>query len=277
LLPVKLSGMAFLTATGGLFVVAFRPLLPSVAWPVFTLLTLAFSGSNWLIGQNGLLLAALFMFGFRWLDARPVLAGFCLGCLAIKPQFGLVLPFALLASGRFVVVASAGATALALIGVSTAVFGMETWVALARELPALHDRVGLDAQAFKLLSVLGATRLLGVPEISADLAQGIATCLACAAAAIAGRLRPDAGPLGAVVCVCALLASPLLHAYDLALLASPLAWLATGPSSRGTTITVIVAFLWVAAWPFVVAFTEAPLTPLILAAVLIAIWRRQLA
>jgi hypothetical protein len=69
----------------------------------------------------------------------------------------------------------------------------------------------------------------------------------------------------------------LLHAYDLALLASPLAWLATGPSSRGTTITVIVAFLWVAAWPFVVAFTEAPLTPLILAAVLIAIWRRQLA
>jgi alpha-1,2-mannosyltransferase len=278
LLPVKVSAMAFLAITGGLFLASIRPLLMWLSLPVFALLALAFAWTNLIGGQNGLLLSALFTFGFRYLDARPVLAGFCLGCIIIKPQFGVVLPFALIASGRWATVVSAGVTALVLIGVSTVAFGTDTWAALLHELPTLHNRIGATAQDYKLLSVLGTARMVGAPETAGDLAQAVMTILCCAFAAIAGRRFPAAAPLGAVVCVAALLATPLLHSYDLAILAFPLTVLATadsaGRASPWMKVTVLGALVWAVAWPVFMLATHAPVTPLILTALLLVTWRQ---
>lgn len=78
-------------------------------------------------GQNGLFTGALLVAGLRLMGPRPVLAGICFGLLTIKPQLGILLPFALLASRRWVVIASACVTAAGAIVLSGLVFGFETW------------------------------------------------------------------------------------------------------------------------------------------------------
>src|SRR5690606_32081673 len=50
-------------------------------------------------GQNGFLSAALFGAALVVLPRRPVLAGLLFAALAYKPQFGIAIPFALLAAG----------------------------------------------------------------------------------------------------------------------------------------------------------------------------------
>ena len=54
---------------------------------------------NAITGQAGFLIAALFIGGMALLPKRPLLGGMLLGLMVIKPQLGLVLPFAL-AAGR---------------------------------------------------------------------------------------------------------------------------------------------------------------------------------
>ena len=51
-------------------------------------------------GHNGFLTAALFGAALLQLDRKPVLAGVLFGCIAYKPQFGLLVPIVLPASGR---------------------------------------------------------------------------------------------------------------------------------------------------------------------------------
>lgn len=55
---------------------------------------------NGLQEQSGFLTAALFGSALVMLDRRLVLAGLLLALLAFKPQFGLLIPLALIAGGR---------------------------------------------------------------------------------------------------------------------------------------------------------------------------------
>src|SRR5256885_2593682 len=66
-------------------------------------------------GHNGFLTAALIAFALVQLDRRPILAGILFGLLAYKPQFGLMIPLVLLATGRWRTLFAAGATVSALI------------------------------------------------------------------------------------------------------------------------------------------------------------------
>jgi hypothetical protein len=74
-------------------------------------------------GQSSLLTAAMLVAIFALLDRKPVAAGVLIGLLSIKPQLGILFPFMLMASGRWRVFIAAAATALALAGVTAAIFG----------------------------------------------------------------------------------------------------------------------------------------------------------
>src|SRR5258705_13552814 len=67
-------------------------------------------------GQNGFLTAALLGAALHWLDRRPWLAGLFIGCLAYKPQFGVLISIALLAGQRWSPIGAAILTAAALVG-----------------------------------------------------------------------------------------------------------------------------------------------------------------
>ena len=52
-------------------------------------------------GHNGFLTAALFGGALATLERRPLVAGMLFGLLAYKPQFGMLIPLVLLATGRW--------------------------------------------------------------------------------------------------------------------------------------------------------------------------------
>jgi glycosyl transferase family 87 len=97
------------------------------AYAVLIAFSLPFVSANLFGGQTGAIVAVLFLgTAYFWLS-RPVLAGICLGLLAIKPQMGLLMPFALMASGQWRIVAAAATTVLALIVLSTLWLGAAIW------------------------------------------------------------------------------------------------------------------------------------------------------
>lgn len=97
------------------------------AYAVLIAFSLPFLSTNLIFGQTGTLVAVLFLGTAYFWPTRPILAGICLGCLAIKPQMGLLIPVALLVSGQWRVIAAAATTVLALIVLSTIWLGAAIW------------------------------------------------------------------------------------------------------------------------------------------------------
>ncbi len=170
-------------------------------------------------GQGGFLLAALLVGGLRLLDRRPLLAGVLFGLLTYKPQFGLLLPVALVAGGRWRAIAAACATTAALLALDTAVFGPSIWAAWWRSLPgyaAVFDAA--TAGNLTIPTVLGNAQALGLSHGAAQGVQAAAALLAAAAVWAAWR-RP--GPFAAPVLLAATcLATPHAFLYDLPMLSA---------------------------------------------------------
>jgi alpha-1,2-mannosyltransferase len=97
------------------------------AYAVLVAFSFPFLTDNLIFGQTGTLVAVFFLGMAYFWPMRPILAGICIGFLAIKPQMGLLIPFALLASGQWRVVAAAATTVLCLIVLSTIWLGVAIW------------------------------------------------------------------------------------------------------------------------------------------------------
>ena len=210
-------------------------------------------------GQGGFLLAALLVGGLRLLGRRPVLAGVLFGLLTCKPQFGLLLPLALVAAGRWRCVAAACVTAAALLVADTAVFGWAIWPAWWQSLPAyaaLFDRA--TAENRTIPTVLGNVQALGLSHGVAQAVQAAAALLAGAAVWVAWR-RP--GPFAAPVLLAATcLATPHAFLYDLPML-SAAAILFAGGRLRATGSLApaeVAAVAAVLAMPAVVTMLASP-------------------
>ncbi|MDR4305594.1 DUF2029 domain-containing protein [Chelatococcus sambhunathii] len=179
-------------------------------------------------GHNGFLTAALFGCGLYILDRRPLLAGVLLGLLAYKPQFGLLLPLVLIATGRWRTAGSAALTVAAIAAASWVAFGAETWEAF-RASAAFTRSVVLeqgDTGWHKIMSAFSAARALGA---GVGTAYAIHAAVAVAALVITLRVwRGEAafGAKAATLLAGSLLMTPYLLDYDLMLFAPAVAFLA---------------------------------------------------
>lgn len=186
-------------------------------------------------GQNGFLSAALFAFALALLDRRPVVSGVLFGLMIYKPQFGLMIPIALVAGGRWRTFAAA-ATACALLALATLVaFGPETWHAFFASLATTRSVLleAGDTGWHKLQGVFPWVRAWGGPVSLAYALQAAATL--AAAIAVAWMWRSSARPAlrGAALVVAALIAAPQSLDYDLMILAPALALLAADGLQHG--------------------------------------------
>lgn len=168
-------------------------------------------------GQNGLLTAGLMALGLVILDRRPRLAGLCFGLLAFKPQFALLAPLLLLATGRWTALLACAATVLASCLASVALFGTEPWIGFLHSLPSTNRIILQDAAAGLDLnaSAFGAVRLLGG---SVALSWAFQIVVAVTGLAFVLRVwRSDTSPeLRAAACLCVTpLLSPYVPVYDL--------------------------------------------------------------
>jgi hypothetical protein len=182
--------------------------------------------ANAMVGQNGFLTAALFGAALLALPRKAWLSGLLIALLTYKPQFGILIPLALLAGGYW--------RALAITVALVLLYAAGCWLFVPELTGAfLHNLVQNNsmflgsgtAGFFKLQSLYGALRGLGA---SAFLAWGAQAALALAMAVFLAVIwRGDvAYPLKAsALVVAALLATPYLYFYDLPLLGVAFAFL----------------------------------------------------
>src|SRR5207344_2593099 len=202
-----------------------------------------------------------------------------MGCLAYKPQFGLLVPLVLAATGRWRTVGAAAATVLAIAGLTCAAFGADVFAAFWQSLAMMRRVVLEGAPGFhKIQSVYAALRLLGVPGAAANAAQMLAT-LGVAVALVALWRSAAAFELkAAALLIGSVLATPYVLDYDLVVLAPAIAFLAVHGLRQGFAryeLSLLVA-LWVL--PFaarsIAEVTAVSLTPVGLIAVLGLILQR---
>ena len=180
--------------------------------------------ANFIVGQNGLLSASLIGGILIFLERRPISAGVLLGLLTFKPHLGFLFTIALLVSGRWRVLASAGVVAALIAGASWATFGGESWQAF---LLSIGHALKIEGSADwgKLQSAFGLTRAFGGSEALAWNVQIVVTLMVVGAIAVLWRSRATYELKAAALGTGALLATSHLLTYDLAILAVPLAFL----------------------------------------------------
>jgi hypothetical protein len=237
-----------------------------------------FTAWNFLAGQNGFLTASLLGASLFFLEKRPIVAGVIIGCLTYKPQFGILLPIALVASRQWRAVASAAVAAALLAAASIALFGSDAWAAFPNgfvEQSKLNLGAGPDSNWGYLQTVYGLIRYLNGSATVAWLAQGITAVSVAIIVWLVWRSRVRYALKAATLSAAALVATPYAFAYDLAALAIPVAFLARDQISYGMLKgeqTIMVALFGAALAALVVfgdsaervTFGSVPLGPIVM-------------
>lgn len=224
------------------------------------LLAAAFPGVlfNAIVGQNGFLSAGLMGAGLVLLAERPILAGLAFGVLTYKPQLGILIPIALISGGYWRTIATAATLTIAWSALSLAAFGWPTWQGFIANIS--HTSEAFLSRGWanfgKLQTAFGLIRSMDGSEALAWSVQGAIIVIAAIAVAALWRSRASYEVKAAGLGVAALLATPYLYAYDLAVLAVPLAFLFRQARQTGflpfELPTIGVACLLLLIFPFVV-------------------------
>ena len=226
-LPYALGLALWLLASLAAYLAVIRAILPR---PETLLVAAAFPAVfiNIGHGQNGFLTAALLGGALHWLDRRPWLAGVLIGLLAYKPQFGVMIPIALVAGGRWNTITAAALTVAGLAAISLVMLGTGVWQAFV-DSTHFTQTIVLEQGGTgweKIQSAFSAARNWG-----ADVATAYAIQLALAialAVTLAWLWHSDVAfeLKAAALAAASLLATPYVLDYDLVVLAIAIAFLA---------------------------------------------------
>lgn len=213
-------------------------------------------------GQNGFLSTALLGGAAVLIDRRPGLAGVCLGCLAYKPQLGLIVPLALVVAGRWRCFAAAAVTVFVLVGAATFAFGTDIWSSFFAGMTEARRNWMEPANPLYLqywITVYGALRLHGAPLTLAYAAQAVVTVTALFVLLRALLQRPPGARSGraegAAIAACVPFCTPFMLEYDLVILAVPMAWLLSEALRDGFRRGEIAALVAVYAAPVLFKLT----------------------
>ena len=216
-LPYSIAYLAWILPTSGLYLAATKR---------FTAPRFAFAHPasivNAMIGQNGFLTSGIFLIGISRLGRAPFTAGLIFGLLVIKPQLGILLPVALLASREWRAIAGAALSSLVLVALAALIFGLDSYrgfLAMTQQYAAFMaaDRWDWAQQA----SVFGFFRFLGAPQPLALFAQAIAASCAAVLTWRAWAARNE--QRAAILAAATLLVPPYVFTYDSLILVLPLA------------------------------------------------------
>lgn len=188
LLVKPLAGIPFIPGFllwEGIFLLVFVATLRSI-WPnrygiVFAVASPAVFSAI-ITGQTGLLTGSMLALSAANAERRPWLTGAAAALLTIKPQFGILLPIALVAGRHWRAVAAAAVLCSAVAATSVLVFGFDVWRAFARELVA-HGQLLATEGAFpvgKLNTPFGGAAVLGISHATAMTLQLVATAVLAA-------------------------------------------------------------------------------------------------
>ena len=232
-MPYSMALAVWMMATLFLYLAAVYAIIPRPA-AVIAALTPYPVFFNTLLGHNGFLTAGLIGLTLALMERRPWLSGIFLGLLTYKPQFGILFPFALLASRNWRVLLGASATSVMFGITATIAFGYQIWTlfiaALADRASSLSEVPGLN---IPLVPAFGFLRLVGVSTYASWTAQLAVTAIVAATVSILWA-RPIPHSLKAAsLGIGSLLAAPHVIGYDVCILSIAVAFLVEDGLSRG--------------------------------------------
>ena len=237
LLQVGLFTTALLLATRG-FLATRLALLIAVTAPALAL-TLPW-------GQFGAIIAALMTMGVLLLDRRPALAGVLLGLMAVKPQFGVLVPVALLAGQHWRAFAAAGLTVAGMGVLSVLAFGIGAWADFLQvTLPA---QVAITSDPSSYLPIAHSVRdrlvIAGLDPTAARIVQALLGCLALAAVAIAFRRGMPPAHRLFVLAAGTVAALPYVAIYDQAVVAIAALAVVAADGRLDRSARAVLLLLW---------------------------------
>jgi alpha-1,2-mannosyltransferase len=286
LLPYLPAFYVFQFVTLVPYVLVARRTLGEPSWTGWVLV-LAAPAAYWAfgLGQNSFLTGALFGGALLLVDRRPLLAGVLFGLICYKPHFGLLIPVALAAAGNWRAFLGAALAVIAMIGLSLAVFGYQTWhdfIMLALGANGSYEHGDIDLAAF--VTPFGGARLIGMPV---PLAYGIQLLMMLAAAAavwFVWRRRLSLPVRAATLASAALVAVQVALMYDMILSTLAVFWLVRAAREGGGFMPwekTILALVYITpmfsrAVGLAIDFPMGPLAQLALLGVALARARREL-
>jgi len=233
-LPYAWGLAIWLAASFAAYLTAMRAIVPR---PETLLIAAAFPAVfiNIGHGQNGFLTAALLGGALHWLDRRPWLAGVLIGLLAYKPQFGVLIPVALLAGGRWNTIGAAAATVAALVAVSFVTLGGGVWHAFADSMTftqtVVLEQGGIGWE--KIQSAFSAMRMWGAGVHSAYAIQIALALMLAASLAWLWQSNALFELKASALATASLLATPYVLDYDLVVLAVAIVFFVRHGMNRG--------------------------------------------
>lgn len=214
-----------------------------------------------ILGQNGFLTSAILGAALLQMEKRPILCGILLGFLSFKPQFGILIPFALAAGGYWRAFFWSALATLAWNGLAGAIFGFDTYAAFLHALStaAGNHLVRSDLGWHKLQSVYGFLRALGATASVAWLLQATASLAAAATVVWCWRMKATPFDLKAALLAAAIpIATPYVLYYDVPVLAIALAFLFRHRGFDRFELMVMALTVPFLLTPFLPAFVGVP-------------------
>lgn len=200
-------------------------------------------------GQNAFLTAGVLGLGLVSLTQRRAAGAGAFGGLVYKPQLALQLAPLLLFTRNWLALATAGISAMLLIGISVCLWGLEAWIAFSESTAASRHFMEEGSVGFhKSASLFSIARLWGAPLLPAYALQAAG---AVAGIALLWRLRSaPAFLLYAGACAAVGLSTPYLLDYDVAVTGIGAAFLYAEARRSGflTYERTILAYIWAAPW-----------------------------
>ena len=264
LVIVPLGALPFTVAWGlfnafGLliFVVALRPYASAIPGQLSLLLAAPAVVFCIITGNNGLLFAGILVFALRALERGDQrMAGLLLALMTLKPQMGVLIPFALAASGYWRAVLWAIMGTLILAVLSGLILGFSYWALFFENLSATSTRLTDPETKYATFTTwFGFSRMLG---LSAGAIWASLIALAFGAALIAWVwLRPAPFGIKAAVLLLAIpVLSPYAHYYEVTYALAGLAILYASGGARSLWFVAPALVVWVL--PGVVPYVRDP-------------------
>lgn len=248
-LPYTLSWLTWMAATLPLYVMTMRriiggktALLAAIGFPA--------AAVNFLHGQNGFLTAALIGGAMISLRSKPLMAGVLIALLAYKPQFGVLIPIALLAGGYYRTFLVAGLTLAGMCAIATLAFGTEIWLAFyeSRHFSQHHILEAGSTGWQKIQSIFSAIRMWGGSVDQAYFAQACLSLFLVISTIWIWRSKADHDLKAASLIVGSLLITPYMLDYDMVALAPALLFVTRYGLKAGFTPyeRLLLAAIWTA-------------------------------
>lgn len=212
--------LCFLGLTAAIYTFALRPITQS--WLKAACASIAGGGAyvTLLWVQNGLLTSAIFTSALVFLPKLPLVSGVLFGAMSLKPQLGLLIPFALIAARNWPALLMAIATFLMLAALSAIAFGPAIWPAFFQSLAQSRQFLEGGSLWFKMQSPFA----LSLPLLGKTAAYGVqAVIFALVVWIVADLWREQSVPAAyksSAILSGSLLVSPYLFSYDATLLSA---------------------------------------------------------